>query len=282
MSSSKLINIFLPDGNPNGVKIIEIANRITHAILIPRTKLADVKDRPELNQPALYILCDRDGTQVYLGECERFISRVKTHDQSKDFWEIAIAFVASDNSLEKANVKYLESIAVELAKDAQRMEVMNAVVPARNNLHEFRLQTTLDFFEDVKLLASTLGFPLFDKIDVEDKDESQIWYCNRRLTKARAVYDENGFTVLKGSIIDGSHQPSFIKYYPSAVTEREQLFMEHGVVSQDGKTFELTNNVTFTSANKAGGFVVGANVNAWTNWKNKAGKTMDEVLRQGL
>ncbi len=278
--SSKLISIFLPDGNPNGIKVIEVSNSIGRAVLVPRSNLRDAKGRPELNQPALYVLCDREGKEVYIGECENFFHRLKSHDVHKDFWEIAIAFVAKDNSLEKGDVKFLESLAVETAKSANRMKVVNATIPARNNLHEFKIQTIQDFFEDIKLLISTLGYPVFNKINIEDKDEDQFWYCNRRATQAKAVYDENGFTVLKGSIIDGTHQPSFIKYYPYAVTEREQMFAEKAKTTDKGKTYELTDNITFSSANKAGGFVVGANVNAWTNWKNKNGKTMDFVMRQ--
>ena len=41
-------------------------------------------------------------------------------------------------------------------------------------------------------------------------------------------------------------------------------------------------NITFKSANKAGGFCLGANINAWSTWKNSEGKTMDEVMRKSL
>ncbi|MDB5182801.1 MAG: hypothetical protein JWO47_585 [Candidatus Saccharibacteria bacterium] len=277
--SPKLISIFLPDGNPNALKIAEISNRNIRALLIPRPKLTDAIARVELNQPALYVLTDRDASEIYIGECENFLHRVKSHDQKKDFWDVALVFVAKDSSLEKGDVKYLESLAVEIAKDAERTKVTNLTVPARNNLHEFKAQTILEFFDDLKLLISALGYPVFDKIKIEEKNESEFWYCDRRLTKAKAIYDENGFTVIKGSIIDATVQPSLLKYYPYAVKEREELISQKASLNHDKVSYTLKENITFSSANKAGGFVVGANINAWTNWKNKAGKTMDEVLR---
>ncbi len=277
--SSKLIQIFLVDGKPGGIKIAELMNRNIRAFLVPRAMLPEVKDRAELSQPALYILSDRESKEIYIGECENFLHRVKNHEQNKEFWEIALVIVAKDNSLSKGDVKYLESLAVETAKNAERAKITNLTIPARNNLHEFNMQMIHDFFDDLSLLISALGYPVFDKVKIEDKSEDQIWYCTRRNTKAKAVYDENGFTVLKGSQIDATEQDSFVKNFKFALDERRALLTQKGELSQDKKYYILLENITFSSANKAGGFAVGANINAWTNWKNVDGKTMDEVLR---
>ena len=53
---AKSIQIFLPDGNPRGIRIAEITTRIVQAILIPRNQLDKAKSRPELDHPALYLL----------------------------------------------------------------------------------------------------------------------------------------------------------------------------------------------------------------------------------
>ena len=276
----KTITIFLPDDNPTGVKIVELSNRTIQAFLIPRAKLTEIRDRKELNQPAIYVLCDRDGEQVYFGECENFFHRIKSHEQGKEFWEIAIAFVAKDNGLDKGDVKFLESLAVEHAKRAGRAEVTNATSPVRNNLHEFKTQAILEFFEDLKLIISALGYPVFDRVKTEEASEDNLWYCKSRATNAKAVYDENGFTLLKGSIIDGTEQPSFIKSFPFALNERRQLLAQKAKLVDGGKVYELTEDITFKSANKAGGFAIGANINAWVMWKNSKGQTMDEVMRK--
>lgn len=277
---AKTITIFLPDDNPTGVKIVELSNRTIQAFLIPRAKLTEIKARKELNQPAIYALSDRDGEQVYFGECENFFHRIRSHDQGKEFWEIAIAFVAKDNGLDKGDVKFLESLAVEQAKRAGRAEVMNATAPVRNNLHEFKTQTILEFFEDLKLIISALGYPVFDRVKTEQASEDNLWYCKKRATNAKAIYDENGFTILKGSLIDGTEQPSFSERFPFALNERRELLAKKAKPLEGGKTFELTDDITFKSANKAGGFAAGANINAWVTWKNSEGQTMDEVMRK--
>lgn len=280
--SAKTISIFLPDGNPNGIKIVELTNRTIKSLLIPRTKLLEANNRIELVNPAVYVLCTNDGERVYIGECENFINRIKSHDQAKEFWEVAIAFLSKDGGIDKADVKFVESLAVEQAKLAGRAELINVTSPVRNNLHEFKEQAALEFFEDLKLIITALGFPVFDQIVTERVSKNDLWFCERRATKASAIYDENGFTIIKGSIIDGTEQPSFIERFPFALTERRHLLASNAEELEGGKIYRLFNDITFKSANKAGGFAVGANVNAWTTWKNARGETMDEALRKEL
>ena len=55
MTSPRLIQTFLIDGTLEGARIIECESSIK-AFIIPRIKINDVKNRPELAQPALYFL----------------------------------------------------------------------------------------------------------------------------------------------------------------------------------------------------------------------------------
>jgi len=42
----------------------------------------------------------------------------------------------------------------------------------------------------------------------------------------------------------------------------------------------LTVSVSFTSPSSAGMFVLGGSINGWTEWKDKDGKTLDELYRK--
>jgi hypothetical protein len=280
--SAKTITIFLLNGKPNGVKIVELSNRIIQAFLIPRSLLNDVKNRLELYGPALYVLCERDGSQVYIGESENFYNRIKNHDQDKDFWEIAIAFFAKDKGLEKGDVKYLECLAVEKARAANRFTVLNKTVPPRNNLHEFKVQSVEEFFEDASLLISSLGYPLFDPVSThDDLIDNSYWYCAGKKTEAKGVYNEDGFVVLAGSRIDASQTPSFSSNFPKEAKEREEKLKKYGVFSSEGY-YELKENIIFKSPSRAGGFCLGRSSNGWIDWKNDQSKTLDEVMRKKL
>jgi len=52
----RTITIHLPSGDPSGIKVAELSNRIIRAYVLPREKLADAKSFGELSKPALYLL----------------------------------------------------------------------------------------------------------------------------------------------------------------------------------------------------------------------------------
>jgi len=170
MPRSKTIQIFLKDSNPNGVKIAELSVSTAKVYVIPRNELSFANTRQDLNTPALYMLFDDERTSVYIGECENFVQRIKSHEINKDFWQWVVVVVSSNSSLDKADVKFLESYAVMKAIEIGRFEVQNRTNPNQNNLHEFKQETILDFFDDVELLVSTLGFNLFEPL----KDDANV------------------------------------------------------------------------------------------------------------
>ncbi len=277
MSNPRLLQSYLLDGSIEGVRIIELSESSIKAFVIPRIRLNDIKAREEINWPALYMLINSGDNQLYIGESEKFYDRVKNHDQTKDFWDLAIAIVSKDNGLEKSDVKYLESLAVEKAKATAAMEVLNRTVPARNNVHEFKIHTLEGVLNDTSLIAESLGFSVF-KSDNEDEEE-QIWYLKSKKTRAKAEARGDKFVLLAGSIIDKTYAPSWEEAYPKSFAEREQVLRDNGI--DQGDTVLIEKNVPLKSPNHAGGLISGANVNAWVTWKNAEGKTMDEIIRKG-
>lgn len=276
MDTPRLVQTFLPDGTLEGVRIIELSESSINAYVVPRIKINDVKNRKELKQPSLYLLINSGDDQVYIGESENFFDRIKNHDQGKDFWDIAIAVVSKSNSLEKSDIKYLESLTVERAKATAAMEVLNRTVPTRNNVHEFKVHSLQAILDDIALIAESLGYSL---LTTDKTGKETVWYCKSKKTAAKAQFRGDKFIVLTGSIIDKSQAPAFEKYYPYAVKQRLEIFRKYG--KDLGDAVELTQNVPFKSPNTAGGFAVGRSVNAWTFWKDAKGRNMDEVMRKG-
>jgi hypothetical protein len=50
------IRIFVPDGDPEGVRLIDRMNWTGHGIVFPREKWLATKQRPEFSRTGLYIL----------------------------------------------------------------------------------------------------------------------------------------------------------------------------------------------------------------------------------
>ncbi len=276
--ASKTITIYLQDGDPSGIKIAEISNRVCSAYLIPRNLLKLARDQQELSRPALYVLLSRDGSESYIGESENFLNRIKTHDKDdeKEFWDCVIVFVAKDESLEKAHVGYLESIAIARAQLANKSTLHNKGGSNKNHLHRFKVDVIEEYFEDCVILIETLGFSLFEVLTADKISDRDVWFCTSKETDARAVFEGAGFTILAGSKIDPSYAESWETAFPKSLQERIDI-LEKSAEMING-IYTLQENVTFKSPNHAGGFATGRNVNALTTWKNSMGQTMREVL----
>ena len=86
----KTIKLFLLDGEPNGRLICELLNWTGKAFKIPRRRLKDSFDRPELSSTGIYILfgksdeIERKGL-AYIGEAEEIYKRLSQQLSSKEF-----------------------------------------------------------------------------------------------------------------------------------------------------------------------------------------------------
>lgn len=244
------------------------------AFVIPRLQLKNAKVRDELLRPSIYFLVSSSDSLGYIGESENFFHRVKNHDQNKQFWDFAVAIVSTTNSLEKSDVKYLESLAVERAQSGS-MTIENKTVPIRNNVHEFKLHTLQKILDDTQLILTSLGYDILSSPDIKE----DIWFCRAKKTEARAQFRGDKFVILQGSKLDKTYAPSWAAGWPKSLAEREEIFAKYG--HDLGDTVELIENVAFKSPNHAGGFATGHSINAWVTWKDESGQTMDEVMRKG-
>jgi hypothetical protein len=119
------IKIFLADGTPDGLRLVEKTNWTGMALCFARTGYVDVRSRDELARPGVYVLTgpsesERYRQRAYIGEADELHARLRQHVREKEFWTHAVAFTSKDDDLNKAHVRYLEAKLIEKAKAADR------------------------------------------------------------------------------------------------------------------------------------------------------------------
>jgi len=274
------IKILLPDGDPNGIKVIEISGWKGKTFVVPRGKLKDIKEREESEHPAIYFLFgegeDPSRQKVYIGESETFYNRLLNHSDNKDFWNTAIVFTGGVN---RAHVKYLENRSVVLAKKINRYEVNNQVEPLENRLSEFEKAEADDFFEKIKLILGVSGFALFQEVP-KKQDVSEIYRFQTDSADANGTLLDTGeFIVFKESTARIKETESFIKGV-GGPNLRKRLEAEGVLKRQDENSFVFAKDFIFRSPSAAADTVAGRSSNGWTAWKDAAGKTLDENKRK--
>jgi hypothetical protein len=161
----KLIVHLLHDDQPTGLRIAKIDQWSGRAICVPRNSLDEIQSKKELDGPCLYFLVAQSaaGTapRVYVGEADGFLSRIKTHVATKDWWTSLVVFYSADGSLTKSGIQFLESRCVAMLRDAGWCVVENANVPGLPTVPEEDVGG-LDFFlHKVTILMPVLGYNVF-------------------------------------------------------------------------------------------------------------------------
>jgi len=276
----KTISIYIPDGNPRSFKICELMEGIVRSLFIPRSRLKDFYDKSELKEPGVYFLFGEEDevgkSRVYIGEADPLITRLKQHntDKEKDFWKTVICFVSVKRNLNKAHIKFLENYCCEKAKELNRCTIENTTTPTRSTLTESERDFVLNFFDELKILISTLGYPIFEETKKEQKN---ILVCKGKDAYAEGIYSEDGFVVFKDSKTNLSES----KTAGSWVKGMRDKLKEKGILIQKGNVRVFTADHIFNSPSAAAATILARRANGWTEWKNKEGKTLDEKIRRG-
>ncbi|NKI26869.1 GIY-YIG nuclease family protein [Arenibacter sp. 6A1] len=280
MNRPQTIQIFLPDGSPRSVKIAEITNRVVKAILVPRNKLEYIASRNELKNVGIYFLfgelAEKAKPIAYIGEAEDCLERLKQHNRTKEFWNYAVVMVSKINAFTKSHAKYLEHIAVEEAKESSTYLTENLTSPSKPFVTESMEADLLDSFDTIKILLSTLGFPIYEKIGKEQIDSKELLFLNGRGITAEGDLIDDGFVVFKGSQAKKETTPSCHEYL---INLRQKLFKNEIIIEHNGN-YQFVQDYVFGSPSTAGGVILGRSTNGWNKWKDKNGRTLDEIKRQ--
>ena len=279
------IQIFLPSGDPRGIRVAEITTRIVQAFDVPRSRLPDFLAMRESERLALYLLIgereDGSGNQVYVGQSGDMRKRLAAHNNEKDFWQRVLILTTRAESLTPTHVIFLESLFIQEAKKAGRYVTENCNDGMKSHTPPPLVADCLEIFETARTLLTSLGYPLFEAIAKSASDEAQndILYCKRSGSSARGSYTDEGFVVFKDSIGKAEVGRGFQSH--SFARLREEL-LQQGKLSLRKGILVFNEDVLFTSPSGASAVVCGAACNGWLDWKDRNGLTLHDLKRRNL
>ena len=169
MGEPYTIRIFVPDGDPEGAKIVELLNWTGVGIAFPRSAWLGLHGRDEFRRCGIYVLTGpTEGTDdelptVYVGQVDGIGSRIDSHYAEKDFWDWGYAFVSNENVLNRAHITWLEHALLERAKQANRCHLDNANQPRKPGFSESDRADTQGFLREMLRILPILGVRVFEK-----------------------------------------------------------------------------------------------------------------------
>ena len=261
------------DGNPNGRMSCELSNWTGKAYKIPRVKVKDCTDRPDLSTTGVYLLFGKNEKEkdlVYIGEAEVILKRLTQQLAQKDFWHEVIIFVSKDDNLNKAHIKYLENRLHDIAGKVGRYKIENSVIPTQSSISESDRAEMEEFVENIKLLVNTLGHKVFDEKTEPKTKQKSFFIKAARGADAEGLSTSEGFVVLKKSRVAGSTVASMAQ---SFLFLRQKLVDER-ILIDNGNFLEFAEDYIFSSPSTAATIVMGRNANGLIEWKLRDGSTL--------
>ena len=275
------LRIFVADGDPDGLRLVERSNWIGKALMFPRALYTKVRPRDEFKQTGVYLLqgprTEGEGEMLYIGEGDPVGPSLESHYANKDFWTQAVFFVAGSGQLNKAHVQYLEAKLVARAHEAKRVKLDNGNKPAEPTLSEADRADMDVFLGNILGMLPVLGIHAFEKgPGVVSVNDPLLLTCQGRGATARGRDTAQGFLVIKGSAAAIDEAPSLQKHFPN-ISQLRQNLLSDGVLIREEKSLRFTQDYTFNSPSLASCVVLGSSSNGRTDWKDTDGRTLKQI-----
>lgn len=279
MRKSYTINIFLPSGDASGLRILRRPNWTGVGLAFSRTGFQEASSRSELSQPGVYVLVgnmeESSLPMVYIGEGDPVINRLIDHNRNKDFWEWAVVFSSTDNSINKAFVQHLESRLIDIAQGKKRCNLTNNVFPKRPTLTESDHADMENFLDNMLSIFPLVGLSIFEnsKTLFHNKPKDTFHISGREGADATAIQQPNGFVVLKNSKAALTVTTSISPY----LVKLRQDLVKKDVLAEKNGLFIFGEDYSFSSPSLAASVVLGRNTNGRSEWKNSDGKSLNDL-----
>lgn len=270
------VRLFLPSGEPEGLRVIEKSNWSGQGLVFPRSLFADVRSREELKRSGVYVLLEppRSGElqRAYVGEGDVLLPRLDRHAKKKDFWTHAVVFTSKDQNLNKAHVQHLEARLVQLANEAKRCKLDNAIVPQRPSLSDADKADAELYLADMLLCLPIIGVSIFEKPRKPVREDRDLFLQGKGI-QASGFEEAAGFVVR----IDSQAVTNEVTSIPIYLSNLRKSLLDQGILEHTGTAYRLVQDYIFSSPSAAAGVLLGRSSNGRSEWKDAKGRSLKEI-----
>ena len=285
MAKGKSINLFLIDGDSTGRIKATLSNWTGIIYKIPKPSLVYCLNGGDISKhikhAGIYFLLGESingNPTIYVGQANTrkngigLIQRLNEHKGDENEWSEIVILTRQNDTLDAAELNYLENKFTNLAVEVKRYDVINKCDPSKGNISEEKESEMDEFIDNCLSIVGILGIKAFEKIEklnfsnVTDGSkfrEPLIFFFKGKL-KATASLSTQGFVLLKGSQLSS-------KLSESLKENIRLLRIKYG--SKIDNNFKTTDDLLFNSQSAAASFVTGCPTSGNAVWKTKDGKS---------
>ena len=169
MARAQTIQIYLPTGDPAGMRVANLTTRTVRVFEVPRSLLPQFLLRAESGQVGVYYLFgsnEDEAPQCYIGQSGNVGVRLQQHTSTKDFWARAMVAVSLTNEWTSTHAAYLEWLSLGRARAAGRYSLVNGNQASNPFTPEPLEADCQEFIDTIAVLLATLGAPVLEAVKV--------------------------------------------------------------------------------------------------------------------
>lgn len=287
MPHPQTIQVYLPQGEPTGIRIATVTTRTVTVLDVPRPLLARFLTMSEATQVGMYCLVSDNPEDhvAYIGQSGDVGRRLSQHHSSKEFWTRALVAVSLTQDWTTTHVAYLEWLAIGRALEAGRYRLENGN-QASNPFTPAPLEADCqEYFETIAMLAAVLGVSLLERQkavanneaaatgSVNAPDGSDNLYLKDRACEAVGNQLSDGFTVRTGSVGRSQLLPSA----SGRLKDLRERLEASGHIEVDGDKIRVLRDLPFPSPSAAAQFLTGSSVNGRKLWQDSLGRSINDL-----
>ena len=301
MTQPRSINIFLLDGDPNGIRVAQMSMSTIQAIAFRRNQLGRVRSTfGEIERPGVYVLlgaddADPDQVLAYLGESEGVGKRLATHNsndhgkKAKMFWNDTIVLISKDENLTKSHARYVEACLVREAGLNPRWLLPNSQQPSQDagRLPLPDRAAMDEFVSQAKTLVGALGCDLFRAIRGSLPDErvsdptpptptrpsDDTFVCRGRGYAGEMKLSASGEFVV---VAESRARLRAGQTIPRGTAALRRTLIDKEILRPEGGFLVFLSDYSFPSASAAAAAIMGSSANGRLRWKLPDGRSYGE------
>lgn len=284
------LDIGVPSGQPDGLRVIHMDGWSGVALYFPRSKFrSEARGRNEMQRPGIYVLWgdSEDGQMLlYIGETDSLADRLTTHfsDRDKEFWNETIILTTIDGSLNKAHVRFIESELITMAQAIapnREFNVLNSRTSQPPNLTERDVSAAQRFLKSALLCMAIAGVPFFNQLGINPREQQldpaptpsspsppqpTLLFLRggqgQRATDASGYVSGGEFVILAGAKATKEEAQSASQ----SIRNQRAKLVEEGHLVDRGDHLELVSDHVFGSASSAAQALLGRSSNGLREW----------------
>ncbi|BBY28887.1 GIY-YIG nuclease family protein [Mycolicibacterium sediminis] len=283
VTRAQTIQIYLPSGDPAGMRVANLTTRTVRVFEVPRSLLPQFLQRAESAQVGVYYLFgsnEDEAPQCYIGQSGSVGVRLQQHTSAKDFWTRAMVAVSLTNEWTSTHAAYLEWLSLGRARAAGRYNLVNGNQASNPFTPEPLEADCQEFIDTIAVLLATLGAPVLDTVKPAmslptktNSGEPESLFFREAGCEATGFQTPEGLLILAGS----KGRPDTRKSARPGIAVQRAALEAEGVIKVGEHELVFLKDHLFGSPSAAGCALVGGENNGRTSWRNGQGQSISDL-----